>query len=350
MGALHSIRNLLLYGGLSKEEFHTVSDDVTAENLRCLKLYAPIACVVFCVLALLSCVTPGIPSNNTWIYCGSCLAMGLLALAVHLFADQRPWLGSLCLHLFIIVLYAFSIAVAVIHVQYPSVSAIVFLMVAPLIFIDRPLNVSVEIIAQIVVLSLMTLAIKDPQVASDDIWNAVTFGAVGMVTNAFLMRTKFRSLYQAHEIAYLSETDVLTGLKNRNCYENRLEDYPRKYAGNLVCAYADADGLHALNNERGHDAGDRLLCAIAHAMQDLYGEKHTYRIGGDEFVAFIPKGSLTKVQEQLAHMKTKLEAQGHRVSCGAAQTDAAYADMRGLVREAEKRMYEQKRMTGITRE
>ena len=341
-----NVRDLMLYGGLEHEQYERVRDDATVENLRGLSIYAPIASIVFCVLLVVGTMAGGIPAQNIGIYTGSCVATGIIAICAHLLGGKSARAVHVLVHMLMCAFYVFGIGVSMMHPELPAVSAIVFLLVTPLLFVCRPMTVSIQTVLAIVATCIASTMLKSGEIALDDVWNAVTYGIVGIVTNIFLMRTKFRTLYQAWEIEYLSETDVLTGLKNRNCYENRLEDYPRGEAKLLVCAYADADGLHTLNNTKGHDAGDALLCAIAHAMQGLFGEEHTYRIGGDEFVAFVPNGDVDGVRAMLAAMREELMAQGHRLSVGAASTEAATADMRSLVRAAEKEMYAQKFASG----
>ncbi len=349
MSFLHNVRDLLLYGGLTREQFDMVREDADADNLKNLQIYAPIACVVFCVLLVASTFMGSIVRQNTFIYMGACIAMGLIAIASHALARSKHTdrIGIRILaHLFMIVLYAFAICVSMRHVNYPAVSSIAFLLVTPLLFVSRPVNLAAQTVLATAAVCLASTALKSPDIAGDDVWNAITFGGVGIIANVFVTRMKLRSLYQANEITYLSETDVLTGLKNRNCYESRLEDYPRGDARVLACAYADADGLHELNNSKGHDAGDALLCAIANEMQKLFGEEHTFRIGGDEFVGFIPDGNVDEVRRLLSDMRERLLVAGYLVSCGASSVEARTADMRSLVRDAEKEMYSQKFASG----
>ena len=87
----------------------------------------------------------------------------------------------------------------------------------------------------------------------------------------------------------MSESGLNRGLNN---YPHKGKsgkiNYPYLCQENVVCVYADANGLHELNNEQGHDAGDRMLQTVAREMQSRFGDAHTYRVGGDEFVAFVP--------------------------------------------------------------
>lgn len=344
MGAFARV---LLAGGLTSEEYDTIRDDMMEENRKQLLIYAPVASVVFCLLSIASLfVQQGPPSSNHMIYLVLCLVMGGITLGAH-FLDRngsasRPRLTSVLMYAFMFALNAFSISVSIAHAQYPAVSAIVFLLVNPLLFADRPIRVMAMTVVAAVAVCVSSVCAKSPGIAMDDVWNVITFGLVALAVDVLIMGMKLSRLFQAKEISYLSTTDTLTQLRNRNNYENRLESYPQSGAKVLVCAYADANGLRELNNTKGHDAGDELLRAVARQMRKAFGEKDTYRIGGDEFVSFVPDGSLAEVQRRLQRVQDKVAAKGYSVSCGAAEAEAAGANMRALVRAAEKQMYAQK--------
>lgn len=342
-----ALTRTLLYGGLSAEEFDVIRDDIIEENHEGLLLYTPIGCIAFCLLAMLSQLTTGPAADNLLIYVASCLSMGAIMVGTILLAhdktsDHRISITAL-VYAFMAVIYAFSISVSMLHSEYPAVSAIAFLLVPPLLFVDRPLRIVMTTIIAVAAVCITSFSAKSEILAVDDMWNAITFGAVALPLDVFYQRMRLRQLYQERVITYLSETDILTGLKNRNNYEERLGEYPSSGAKVLVCAYADANGLHEMNNTYGHDAGDALLCAIAKEMRKNFGKKDTYRIGGDEFVAIIPNGSVDEVRTKLQHMQKRLAAKGYSVSYGASSANAAEVNMRSLVREAEKEMYAQKR-------
>ena len=61
----------------------------------------------------------------------------------------------------------------------------------------------------------------------------------------------------------MSEIDMLTGVRNRNSYEQNLSIYPSLCKKNLSCIFADLNGLHELNNTKGHEAGDKMLQFVA---------------------------------------------------------------------------------------
>ena len=138
------------------------------------------------------------------------------------------------------------------------------------------------------------------------------------------------------------EKDVLSGIYNRNRYEMDLPDYLNKYKSSLACIYVDANGLHELNNSMGHKAGDRMLRTVASKLQEKFGTQYTYRIGGDEFLAFAVDMDEASVKTLSREIESELKKDGFHVSVGVEwETDVSSMD--ALVKAAEKKMYASKR-------
>ena len=78
--------------------------------------------------------------------------------------------------------------------------------------------------------------------------------------------------------------DSLTGLRNHRCFQ---EDIRRSLAADsgLHALLIDMDGLKAINDGLGHQAGDERICQLAAALTTACTgiEAVAYRIGGDEF-------------------------------------------------------------------
>ncbi|MBV5297087.1 MAG: EAL domain-containing protein, partial [Rhodoferax sp.] len=89
----------------------------------------------------------------------------------------------------------------------------------------------------------------------------------------------------------LAHFDTLTQLPNRLLLSDRLQQsmaQAMRRGQQLAVAYIDLDGFKAINDLYGHDAGDRVLMALANGMKDSLREGDTLaRIGGDEFVAVL---------------------------------------------------------------
>ncbi len=84
--------------------------------------------------------------------------------------------------------------------------------------------------------------------------------------------------------------DTLTGVMNRQAYENRLSEIDKQIK-NGEAAFGvvtlDINGLSEVNDEEGHEMGDLLVQDAAFLMKKVYGDSNVYRISGDIFVAIL---------------------------------------------------------------
>ena len=91
------------------------------------------------------------------------------------------------------------------------------------------------------------------------------------------------------QLEYIAHYDALTNLPNRVLLADRLQQamvQAQRRAQHLAVVLLDLDGFKAVNDLHGHEAGDRLLMALAIRMKAALREGDTLaRIGGDEFVA-----------------------------------------------------------------
>ena len=127
----------------------------------------------------------------------------------------------------------------------------------------------------------------------DKVWKNADY--IENVAGTFSLAVNNISSYQS--LRKMGIIDSLTGLLNRNCFERTIENLDKNEYRNVACVYIDANGLHNINNRFGHEAGDNMLKAVAQALQSKFGSDKTYRIGGDEFVAFTFGDSEKQIEE-----------------------------------------------------
>ncbi|MEE7449781.1 GGDEF domain-containing protein [Methylobacterium radiotolerans] len=93
-------------------------------------------------------------------------------------------------------------------------------------------------------------------------------------------------------LAVLARTDGLTGLPNRRSYDEHFAVEWKRAAQlrtPLALMIVDADHFKQFNDRFGHQRGDEVLKAVADCLQrTLDGGGHSFRIGGEEFVALLP--------------------------------------------------------------
>ena len=345
MEYLRTLSKLFLNAGLEKEEYRRLLPEIHEENRTLLKLFSRIAVVAFGLLFLVSMLSGGFATANSPTYLACCAGSLVILLCTRFVLPKKPSLVQLFVILFEILLYAFGIHISLLHTDKPAVSAVAFLLVSPLLFYDRPIRLSALITAVVAIFSIIVSRFKQPDTVETDIWNMITFGIVAIVSTVFIMSIKMRTLQQSEQIEYLSQTDLLTGAKNRNHYEKQLHTYPEMCKSNLICVYADVNGLHEMNNSEGHLAGDAMLREVSSALQQYFGPEHTYRIGGDEFIAFRTDTEPDALISDIARLKQELEKKGYHVSIGITVREKAKdrMDMHEIVSEAESSMFADKR-------
>ncbi len=92
-------------------------------------------------------------------------------------------------------------------------------------------------------------------------------------------------------IATLAYNDALTGLANRTSLAPALEhavQRSKRNSARLAALYLDLDGFKQVNDEFGHETGDRLLVEVAQRLRGaLRSSDLVARLGGDEFVVVL---------------------------------------------------------------
>lgn len=335
--------DIVLYAGLDREQYNSIKSDIYKENTGVLKFASFVGTIMFLVLFVMELNTDNFADVNTMSYALSFVGMVLIHIAVRLISGEHPRLTLALVYTFMAILNIYSVTLSMLHTEYPAVSAEVFLVAIPLVFIDRPIRLmSLTVVAGAAIL-FSSYSIKDEVFAVVDAWNTVSFTALAIIANTLLMRMKVTSLYRNRQIVLLSETDLLTEVKNRNCFETTIDSFCEMCRSNVVCVYADINGLHELNNSKGHAAGDDMLRFVAAELKRYFGDDMTFRLGGDEFLGVSLDKPESDVSRAVEEIRRYCSEAGYHVSFGIAATDKSSADMNETVRTAEERMYEEKR-------
>ena len=165
-------------------------------------------------------------------------------------------------------------------------------------------------------------------------------------STAFILSSELANYYLLEKLRVLSANDMLTGVRNRNEMNNVVDRYSRGEAivsEPLGIIFADLNGLKLINDKEGHDAGDALLKRAALALCEVFDSEFIYRAGGDEFSIIVPglnEEEVNKKIEQVREVSKKYD----RVSLALGGSFAnKQTDIHQALRDADKRMYEDKR-------
>ncbi|WP_274878306.1 sensor domain-containing diguanylate cyclase [Vibrio harveyi] len=116
----------------------------------------------------------------------------------------------------------------------------------------------------------------------------------------------------------LSEKDGLTSLWNRRKFEEQLAQYTNlveRYPNTPTTCLAlfDIDHFKRINDELGHDEGDKVICTVADTL--LRGVRSTdfvARVGGEEFAVIMPHTTTQEAEVVLNRLRVAVELSSDR--------------------------------------
>lgn len=108
-----------------------------------------------------------------------------------------------------------------------------------------------------------------------------------------------RASATAELITTLAYSDGLTGIGNRTAYQEKIEEIQEK-GTKVGIVMLDVNNLKKVNDELGHEYGDKLLKKSADFIKKAFSDYHydSFRIGGDEFVVILYGNKLKNAYEQ----------------------------------------------------
>jgi diguanylate cyclase (GGDEF)-like protein len=156
--------------------------------------------------------------------------------------------------------------------------------------------------------------------------------------------------------------DDLTGLHNRRGFLTLAEQHLKlaeRTGRNVLLIFADLDNFKSINDEHGHQEGDRALVAAARTLREVFRDSDILaRIGGDEFVVLALETTDTSGDLLARRMRERLAATSQEiareyelsVSIGIARWDPrSPSSIADLLARADSLMYEHKRQKTIRR-
>ncbi len=210
------------------------------------------------------------------------------------------------------------------------------------------------------VLPFLTMAAMD---LADNRWliqyrvEAIQLSITWFLTvSAYVLNLRLGQLRrQRDEMRALADTDELTGLPNRRAGLKRLEQHMRDARSGddtLAVGFLDIDLFKRINDVHGHEAGDRVLVAVAATLTAAVRDPaDVIRMGGEEFLVLLPGIGGASARARLEAMRNQVSAAGAGLgidglavtaSIGLATLTPDDTDAASLLRRADGAMYRAK--------
>ncbi|SHM30319.1 sensor domain-containing diguanylate cyclase [Ruminococcus flavefaciens] len=164
-------------------------------------------------------------------------------------------------------------------------------------------------------------------------------------SSSFFIASEIVNRQLMDKLRKISSFDILTGVKNRNAMNQRIDDIidgkdnlPEKTA----VIFVDLNGLKQINDNGGHATGDRLLKLSADILKNTFADSDIYRAGGDEFMVLAANISEKELEERLESLRLyRTGSEEVSFALGYCYSEGEI-DIRQAMSVADKRMYADK--------
>ena len=140
-------------------------------------------------------------------------------------------------------------------------------------------------------------------------------------------------------LSNLSYRDQLTGAYNRHAL---TELFGQLAVNSIGVIYCDVTGLKRINDEQGHEAGDRMIQHCCDLLRETVDTELVYRTGGDEFIVIDRESGREAFHACVENALRAMEESHISISCGISWR-AERGNIDEQINEADKKMYLAKR-------
>jgi len=309
------------------------------------------------------------PLTSSWetsawrLYAVACLVLMSFAFYSKTYSPHIPWLvilmgwccyASLCQHLILTIPNAQSI---------PHMIAIGAIFIVGIMAIS-PLLSYWQIITSAIGAAAVPLIIPVINIQAEFIDFALASrlitSAVFVVLLGFKLKKDSHESYQTHsQLHQASQLDGLTGILNRIGFFSTVyaeTERAKRESSSIGFAFIDIDLFKAVNDRFGHQAGDKVIKAVANSCLELIRPYDVIgRVGGEEFLIALPHidvQSLQHIAERIRHQIHQLELTENQkpikltVSIGLSLLTSIEhsSDIETAIKEADKALYKAKEL------
>ena len=239
-------------------------------------------------LLFLTSIFNGMLRKNEIFYLASFI-YSVVSISFFFILKKDSIIAQFLIYLSISLLFIFACFISQNNPDVPATTFIVFLVITPMLMIDKPFFMTIELCAASCLFLFWMHCVKPYNIWLIDVVNAIPFTIVGIFLNVIANSVRIREFVLTREINIQKDTDELTGLKNKGALTRGINDFLADEARDKGIIFVlDVDRFKSINDTYGHDVGDSVIYQLGVFLASKFtGNEILGRFGGDEFVIFI---------------------------------------------------------------
>ena len=287
MKVFHIIRNYFCYCGIEKNEYNAVKKAAYISNFEVWRILHFLMAAVFGAMFIGS-LRYDLLKANSWLYLGA-FAYSVFAIILFFVLRKDSIIAQFMIYLSMSLLFLFGCILSLNRPDIPAVTFIAFLLITPMIMIDKPYFMAIELSAASAVFLLWMRGVKPHDIWLIDFGNVIPFTLVGIFLNVIANSLRIREFVLAREIRIQKDTDDLTGLNNKGALTRKINRFLQdKSTEKGLLFMMDIDRFKSINDLYGHDVGDDVIRQFGSVLGKMFTRGEVVgRFGGDEFITFI---------------------------------------------------------------
>ena len=168
----------------------------------------------------------------------------------------------------------------------PSITIMVFLCILPLFILDKPWRIVTYISITSIIYVVCCFIAKTKIMFVEDMIDLVLFSVLSIGINCMILRDRMNNVEYVMRMKYISEIDALTKIYNRGAGEEKTKRLIANEERGMLMIL-DVDNFKSINDQYGHDMGDKVIKAIANKLKKTFiDDDIVMRLGGDEFAIY----------------------------------------------------------------
>ena len=286
MKILKAIRRYYFYCGIEKEEYNELKKDAYVSNFEVWRILHFIMVAVFFILFIAS-MANEMMSINRYYYLGLFI-YSVIAIILFFVLEKDSLAAQLLIYLSMSCLFLFGCLISMNNPEHNATTFIAFLLVTPMFMIDKPFFMTIELVAASAVFLFWMYAVKPFEIWEMDFINVISYTVIGCFLNVVANSIRIKEFVLTKKIRIQKDTDAMTGLRNKGALTREIDEFLEdKACDKGLLLIMDIDKFKSINDNYGHDIGDKVIIQFADYLLKRFENDLTGRFGGDEFILFI---------------------------------------------------------------